>query len=88
MGSLVYRGNLSKKAEKSLKKAFSIKFGEHLKKIRKEKGLTQEELAFKANLHSTYIGHIETGTYTPSLFVVWKIAKVLGMELREILEGF
>jgi len=85
MRGLVYRENISKKKEKLLKKSFAVKFGKHLKKIRKEKRFTQEELAFKANLHSTYIGHIETGTYTPSIFVVWKIARALKAPLSELL---
>lgn len=71
-----------------LKKSFNIKFGKCLRKLRKEKGLSQEELAFKASLHHTYVGHLETGTYTPSIFVVWKIAKALKVELREMLAEF
>ena len=34
-------------------------FGKNVRKHRREKGLSQEELAFKANLHRTYIGMIE-----------------------------
>jgi len=85
---LKYKENLSKSEEKKFKKGFTIKFGKYIKKVRKEQSLTQEELAFKANLHSTYIGHIETGTYTPSIFVVWKIAQVLKMKLKELLKEF
>ena len=88
MKQLIYSGTLSKKEEKPLKTSFAIEFGKHLKKIRKKRGLTQEELAHKANLHSTYVGHIETGTYTPSIFVVWKIAQVLKMKLWEYLKDF
>ena len=36
-----------------------IKFGEKVREIRKEKELSQEKLAYKANLHRTYIGMIE-----------------------------
>lgn len=88
MGNLTYHENLSKEREKQLKKAFAVEFGKHVRNIRKEKKLTQEELAFKTSLHSTYIGHIETGTYTPSIFVVWKIAEVLKMQLSDFLKGF
>ena len=80
--------SISKEAEKELKKKFSVEFGEYLHNLRKEKGITQEELADKANLHSKYIGHIETGTYTPSIFVVWKISQVLKMELGDMLRHF
>lgn len=88
MGRLNYQEYLSKGKEKQLKQEFAIEFGKYVRKVRKEKGLTQEELAFKTSLHSTYIGHIETGTYTPSIFVVWKIAEVLKMKLSEFLHGF
>lgn len=36
-----------------------IKFGERVRQLRKEKRMSQEELADKANLHRTYIGMIE-----------------------------
>ena len=88
MGRLRYKENLSKNEEKLLKKDFAIEFGRYVQRVRKEYSLTQEELAYKTNLHSTYIGHIETGTYTPSIFVVWKIAQVLKLDLKELLKGF
>ena len=40
-------------------KEILIKFGLRVRKLRKEKNLSQEELSFKANLHRTYIGMIE-----------------------------
>ena len=36
-----------------------VRFGNTVRDIRKEKGLSQEKLAHKANLHRTYIGMIE-----------------------------
>lgn len=88
MGKLRYKKNLSKSEEKKLKEEFAVEFGKYIQKVRKEKSLTQEDLAHKTNLHSTYIGHIETGTYTPSMFVIWKIAQVLKTDLKELLKGF
>jgi len=88
MRQLVYDENVSKVEEKELKDLFASKFGQYVRGLRKNKGLTQEELAHKANLHSTYIGHIETGTYTPSIFVVWKIAEVLKISLSEFFKNF
>lgn len=88
MGRLIYQEYLSKGKEKQLKQEFALEFGKYVRKVRKEQGLTQEELAFKTSLHSTYIGHIETGTYTPSIFVIWKIAEVLKMKLSDFLRDF
>jgi len=43
------------------------KFGERLKELRKERGISQEQLAFKADLHRTYISSIERGEQNISL---------------------
>jgi len=54
-----------------------IKFGKHLRKLREEQGLTQEELADKAGMHFTYVGQIERGIRNPSLINLQKLAKAL-----------
>ena len=43
----------------NLKQEILIQFGIKVREYRKKKGLSQEELAFKADLHRTYIGMIE-----------------------------
>lgn len=53
------------------------KFGNHLKKLRLERKLTQEELADRAGVHSTYIGQIERGIRNPSLVNLHRLAKAL-----------
>ena len=60
------------------------KFGERLKFLRKDKGLTQERLAEKVNVHPTYIGKIEGGKSNPSLLMIYKIAKALDVQISEI----
>lgn len=57
-----------------------IKFGKHLRKLRKEQNLTQEGLADKANMHFTYIGQIERGLRNPSLVNLYKLAKALKVD--------
>jgi transcriptional regulator with XRE-family HTH domain len=56
---------------------FLILVGSRLKSIRKEKGLTQDELAEKANLHYSYIGGIERGERNISLISFNKILEAL-----------
>jgi transcriptional regulator with XRE-family HTH domain len=55
--------------------------------VRKEKGLTQQKLAEEADLHLTYVAHLEYGKYHPTVFVLWKIAKALGVTLNDLTHG-
>ena len=59
-------------------------FGELLRKARKSKNLTQEELADKAGLHFTYIEQIERGRRKPSLINIYKIQKALRIPISDI----
>ena len=52
--------------------------------MRLVKGLSQEELAFKAGLHRTYLGGIERGERNPALKNIAAIAKALEVTLPEI----
>ena len=54
--------------------------GRNLKRIRKERGWSQEELAFESGLHRTYISGIERGIRNPTITVIYKIADALGTE--------
>lgn len=42
-------------------------FGEELRKLREEKGLSQEKLGFESGYHRTYISQLERGQKSPSL---------------------
>ena len=67
------------------KQSLSQKIGENLKVLREKQGLSQEELADKADLYRTYIGHIEVGRYMPSAYTIYKIVKALGVKSSDIL---
>ena len=64
--------------------AIQKKFGKRLRYLRKAKGLSQEDLAFKAGIHRTYVGGIERGERNPSLKNIAAIAKALGVSLPEL----
>jgi len=66
------------------KKELSKFIGKKIKEIREKKKISQEELGGRAGLHRTYIGYIEGGRYTPSIYTIYKIAKALGVELKEL----
>jgi transcriptional regulator with XRE-family HTH domain len=59
-------------------------FAENVKKIRLEKQLSQEELAFKSGLHRTYISDIERRKRSISLDNIQRIAKALDVDFHEL----
>jgi transcriptional regulator with XRE-family HTH domain len=67
------------------KKDFTEKLGENIRKARISKGLSQEELAHRAGLYRTYPNHVERGRYSPSAYILYKIAKALGIKGGELL---
>jgi transcriptional regulator with XRE-family HTH domain len=77
---------MSEKELKSLKAQFTKKIGQRVRAEREKKKLSQEELADLAGFYRTYIGHIETGSYSPSMFTVWRIAKALNIDASKLLK--
>lgn len=67
------------------KLAISIKFGEKVREIRTQKGLSQEHLAHLADVHRTYIGMIERAEKNITLVNIEKIAKALNVDIKELL---
>lgn len=61
--------------------------GENIRRLRKERGLTQKELAKKCGMQYTLIGHYEQGRAHPKLATVNKIAQALRCSSNEILYG-
>lgn len=61
-------------------------FGEAVRKRRKELGLSQESLSFKAGLHRNYISDIERGVKSPSLRVIVKLADALGVTVSALMK--
>lgn len=61
-------------------------FGEELQKIRKEKGLSQEQLGFESGYHRTYISQLERGVKSPSLKTIFRIAKALKTQPSKIMQ--
>jgi len=60
-------------------------FGQALRELRKERGISQETLAFESGYHPTYIGQLERGKKSPSLRAILCLANVLDTHGSEIL---
>ena len=61
------------------------KFGKQLRALREERGWSQEEFADRAGLHRTYVSAVERGVRNPTLSVLERLAKALGIKLSELL---
>ncbi|MEQ8998825.1 MAG: helix-turn-helix transcriptional regulator [Coleofasciculus sp. B1-GNL1-01] len=60
------------------------RFGLAVKQRRRELGISQEELSFRAGLHRTYISDIERGSRNPSLENIDKLAKALEISISAL----
>ena len=61
-------------------------FGENVRMYRNRLSISQEELAYKANLHRTYIGMIERAEKNITLVNMEKIANALGVKITDLLK--
>ena len=59
-------------------------FGTVLRRLRDERGLTQEDLAYESGLARTFIAKMETGRRQPSITTVFRLAESLGVRPSEI----
>jgi len=57
--------------------------GERIRFYRKERGLSQEELAYRASLHNTYIGQLERGEKNATIESLAKVCVALDVTLAE-----
>ena len=62
-----------------------LKLGRNIRKLRRKVKITQEQLADKTGLSTTYIGYIEIGQRKPSLKVLNKIASVLKVKVKDLI---
>ncbi|MBM3095004.1 helix-turn-helix transcriptional regulator [Agrobacterium sp. SHOUNA12C] len=60
-------------------------FALNLRTLRNAKGLSQEELALRANVHRTYVSSLERCVYSPTIDMVDGLAQILGVEAFEML---
>jgi len=71
-----------------MKREILIKFGEKVRDERMKLGLSQEEFASRAGVHRTYVGMIERAEKNITLENIEKIAKALGLKMRDFFADF
>ena len=64
-----------------------MRIGERIRDVRHRKGLSQEELAEKADINRTYLSQLEHNKSSPTLDVVERIAAALGVTSVELMGG-
>ncbi len=65
-------------------KVFHKKFGQKVRELRKERGLTQEQLSLEIDTDNSYISNIENARYDIPLSRIRMIAKALQIDIREL----
>lgn len=63
----------------------AIALGLAVRLHRQRLGLTQEQVADRGDLHSTYVGRLERGLHNPSIAAVFQLAEGLGIKPEELI---
>ena len=66
------------------KEPILLAFGQRVQELRRERGLSQEQLADLAGVHRTYIGMIERAEKNITLCNIERIAKALKLDIKDL----
>lgn len=61
-------------------------FATNLRRLRNARGMSQDELAYTANISRSYLSQLEKGSFHVSIKVIGKLAETLGAEPEEFLK--
>lgn len=67
--------------------ALAKAFGERVKAVRMEQGMTQEKLAEASGLHPTFISNVERGYRVPTVPTLLRLANGLGVTAGQLVDG-
>lgn len=62
------------------------RLGQNVRRLRQEKGWSQEDYADRAGIHRTYVSDVERGQRNPSVTLVEKLAKPFGVSAGSLLD--
>ena len=64
-----------------------VAFGDRLRELRQERGISQEKLAEEAGLHRNYVGVLERAQQSATLDAICKLAAALDVRPSVLLDG-
>ena len=70
--------------KEKLKDAVQMAFGEVLRQLREQRGLSQQDLAFESDLDRTYISLLERGLRQPTLTSLILLSAALGTDVADL----
>lgn len=73
--------------DRDFEKQVATAFGQRLRQVRLERGLTQEQLAEAAGVHPTFVSNLERGYRVPSLATLVRLASAMEKTLADLLDG-
>lgn len=62
----------------------AVQIGSRIRELRKQQGLSLEELALKCGMNTAFLGHIERGMRCPTVYSIDRICRGLGISLAEM----
>jgi transcriptional regulator with XRE-family HTH domain len=62
------------------------RLGVRIQRLRSDKGWSQEELAYRAAIHRTYMSGLERGVRNPTITVVERLVKALGCDWADLFD--
>ena len=63
-----------------------VEFGDRVRAFRIEAGLSQEALAYESDINRSYIASLEAGQRNPSLDLMARLARALGVDLADLVQ--
>lgn len=69
---------------RSTKDPAAVKFGAAVRRLREERGWTQDEMAERAGMNGSYLGFVERGENVPTLTVILLLAETLKVDAGDL----